>query len=490
VFAVAVLWDRFDHDEVEHAHLCWAVGRGIMPYRDLPQNHVPTLWILAAPLFDGGRQVVAALVSARFAALAAFCGIILLALYLLHQIVDHPPLPVCLMMIALMLGVSVSWEFFRFRPDPFASLATSLFVVLSAMLPLGTTRYALLSGVVLGLAASLSFKVLPLILLVPTLVSWLCVKKRSLAPVGIIVPHALGFAVAGLPMLVWVEHRGLWAEFWKGTVLNNSGMLGLSPTAAAIPLLNPVLWLALVGLIVLIQSSGDGADRLLHPRVCVAVAAGLTLLMALLSPNRFAYNLQSFAAPGICLATVGVTHLLALSRSRGLRLVILSFVLVSVGHSSLQHVLTGTCSGWAIDQDELQALADMASGQEQTCVAFAPAHPVFCRDATRLYLTWDLLFASLGRFSPARRELSMKEWREAVGLIESEKPGLIVNAEFFECALQHGIIGDGEIVRFRRLLETDYVLARRLGGECQVPGDPHRTVSIHVRRRPLESPVR
>ena len=480
--AGTALWSDFDHDEVEHAHLSWAVGRGILPYRDLPQNHVPGLWILAAPLFDAGRNAVDALTLGRLACLAAWAGILVLGIGLNHETVDRPPLAMSLTLAALMLGVGIPWEAYRFRPDPFASLGGSLSLLLAARMHRCPWRYALASGVALGLAASLSFKVLPLVLLVPALAVGLWFQKRSPVPVAMVLAHVVGLSVAALPLLLWIENRGLRESFWAGALAHNSGLLNLAPLSIGVLLLDPVVWLGLVGAIALFRSRSEDGGRALDPAVCLVVGAGLTLSIGVLAPNHRPYNLQAFALPGACLAAVGTAHLLAPIRSRSVRVAALVFVLAAVGHAPLQQVATAALPGMTIGRTELAELSDLARAGRTSCVAFAPAHPVFCKDASRLYLTWDLFFASLGCFSQERRELSRRDWNDAVARIESEKPDLIVNPGLFECAWERGVLGDAQIARFRKLVATEYPHARTLGGGCEIVGDTRRTVRVHVRK--------
>ncbi|MGZ5465370.1 MAG: hypothetical protein ACXWLY_20785, partial [Thermoanaerobaculia bacterium] len=48
--AVAWLRYRFDSDEQQHLHVTWGWTAGLIPYRDLFDNHAPLFHFLTAPL--------------------------------------------------------------------------------------------------------------------------------------------------------------------------------------------------------------------------------------------------------------------------------------------------------------------------------------------------------------------------------------------------------------------------------------------------------
>src|SRR2546428_12209874 len=46
-----VLHFRVDSDEPQHLHVVWAWANGLLPYRDVFDNHTPLFQALCAPLF-------------------------------------------------------------------------------------------------------------------------------------------------------------------------------------------------------------------------------------------------------------------------------------------------------------------------------------------------------------------------------------------------------------------------------------------------------
>src|SRR6266849_10610329 len=48
--ALAYFRYRFDSDEPQHLHVAWGWTAGLLPYRDVFDNHAPLFHILTAPL--------------------------------------------------------------------------------------------------------------------------------------------------------------------------------------------------------------------------------------------------------------------------------------------------------------------------------------------------------------------------------------------------------------------------------------------------------
>src|SRR5437660_11871003 len=48
--ALAIFRYRFDSDEAQHLHVAWGWTVGLLPYRDLFDNHAPLFHMLTAPL--------------------------------------------------------------------------------------------------------------------------------------------------------------------------------------------------------------------------------------------------------------------------------------------------------------------------------------------------------------------------------------------------------------------------------------------------------
>ena len=92
---------------------------------------------------------------------------------------------------------------------------------------------------------------------------------------------------------------------------------------------------------------------------------------------------------------------------------------------------------------------------------FAPWHPVFCRDATDLYLTCDLRAVLAPWISAAGKQPYLEMWRRAVADIEHGRPTLIVDQHVWAVAHQNKVIDDDQYNRFLRIVNSrcDSVMA-------------------------------
>jgi hypothetical protein len=68
---------EFDSDEPQHLHVVWAWTRGLLPYRDVLDNHAPLFHLLMAPLLSAIGERPEALVAMRFAMFPLFATVLL-----------------------------------------------------------------------------------------------------------------------------------------------------------------------------------------------------------------------------------------------------------------------------------------------------------------------------------------------------------------------------------------------------------------------------
>jgi MFS family permease len=167
---------RVNSDETQHLHVAWGWTVGLVPYRDVFDNHAPLFHMLSAPLvgFLGERPdivilmrmamvplSIAALASAFFIARRLYS--LRIALWTVVVVVAYPPFFL---------------KSLEYRTD---NLWTALWMVAMALIVVGRR---VLAGFVLGCAVCTSMKTLPLVmaLLVAGLVThFLIDRERSLA---------------------------------------------------------------------------------------------------------------------------------------------------------------------------------------------------------------------------------------------------------------------------------------------------------------------
>ena len=104
----------------------------------------------------------------------------------------------------------------------------------------------------------------------------------------------------------------------------------------------------------------------------------------------------------------------------------------------------------------MQRLINLCGSNDATCVGFVPWHPVFCRDATDLYLNWDLQTVLTPWISATGKRPYLEMWRRVIADIERDKPTLIVDQQIWAAAHQIKAIDDEQYHRFLRVVESGY----------------------------------
>ena len=457
---LAVLWTTFqsgfDADEVEHAHVTWALGEGIMPYRNIHQIHMPVLWIGFSPVFQAMPNSVYTLLTARAVCLLAFVGTYLVGLGILREVLGRLKVTQGLMMLMLCLSVLVATELYRFRPDPFMTF-------FSACALLGALRfwhkpllYSAVSGLAVGLAASFSPKMVPFCFLMPIICIYKAIVDRSLKPLWFVIAHGAGFLTGVIPMAAWLVWHGLLKEFATWSIVRNVQMVNLGmlvlirSLVAAVRGIAGFAVLAAIGASILATRKRGSLDVSKHVAFSLITSACLAFLVALLDPNKYTYNWQIFVIPGAVLGTVALTALLQSNKSLPVKALVVSLALVTLC-APLTRALKVGAAGIKISQGELRRLIELTREDGTTCLGMAPYHPIFCRDAANLYLYWDLGFLSMEWVPEEAKPPYRALLAEALSSIERGEPDIISSIELWELGHESGAVSD---VEFRRILQA------------------------------------
>ena len=220
-----------DSDEVEHVHVTWALNQGIMPYRDIHQNHTPAIWLVMSPILAHLPETAKTVIALRASSVLAIVGIYLTGLLVLKELVGAIDRYHALSLSLVLLSMVPTVQFYRFRPDPWMAFFSALAILAAIRLSRNPRRYAFLCGLSLGIAASFSPKMAPLCLLVPVLCWWECFRRKSLRPLLLIIPNAVGFMVGILPVLAWIVSHGLFSDFREWCFSGNVRELNFDPSS-------------------------------------------------------------------------------------------------------------------------------------------------------------------------------------------------------------------------------------------------------------------
>lgn len=452
VLALGCLYLRYallidiDHDEVEHAHVAFKMLSGDLPYRDFYQNHWPAYWFLDMQFVRLFPFSVDAILAARIANIIALALCWLLGLRLLASIRGGQTWLGLALYTWAIIAMAYHVAFHEARPDP---LMTLLATAGLCLIPLrGSVRpvRAAFLGLLFGLSLSVSTKMAPLALVVPTLVLIHCARDRRLAPATALVPYAAGALAALLPTAWWLFHNELFEPF----VFDVFGLnLALStPLIFALGfLLFPVYAPAALGTLAHLGTYLRQSERDSNAPLILALAMLSGIILALIARHGGMYNFQILVVP----VAVGFTALvLALGsriRGSGSRLLLIAAL---VGYPSL-HV-AGPLVNFRqephkIPQSDLQMIMDLAAPGERACIAFSPAHPVFCRDVSGLSNGWDISFAERIE-DPRQLQRFRSIWRDGIERTLDGQADIILRKEpqdIWERAAQAGMITPEEL---------------------------------------------
>jgi hypothetical protein len=142
-----------------------------------------------------------------------------------------------------------------------------------------------------------------------------------------------------------------------------------------------------------------------------------------------------------------VIHLCLRIRGRIYQLLLCAALL---GYPTLHQAITlayqETQSG-SIPLGELQEFMGLAQPGDRTCIAFAPFHPVFCRDVSGLSNGWDLFFPERTT-DPRQSERFHKLWSDGIQKTIAQQPDIILRkspSDQWERAVKAGLISSEEL---------------------------------------------
>src|SRR6266849_132893 len=215
---VAVFQYRIDSDEPQHLHMVWTWASGLLPYRDVFDNHMPLFHMLLAPLLRMVGERADALIAMRLAMLPLYAAMIAITFRIASRCYPRRVAIWGAIVAALFpLLVLCSVEF---RTDDLWAVFWLASIAILVSAPLTTSRVAA-SGFLLGLAAAVSAKTM--LLLLSVAVGAMCVAiKTGRLRAG---RYTAAFLAAGVippaAIAIYFAARGAWDPFVYGVITHN-----------------------------------------------------------------------------------------------------------------------------------------------------------------------------------------------------------------------------------------------------------------------------
>ena len=457
-----------DADESEHLHLAFAIGRDLMPYRDLDQNHSPFVWMLSAPLLALLPESPYVLLVFRLLCLASFAGSITIACRLSRTLWRGGAYqtPFC---VLLGLVYATQAEAYRFRPDAFMNTLAlaSLYLLVRPPEPgAKRSRTALLAGLLQGLAVAFSPKVAHLALAAPLLL-WLReggvqpASDRLRATLLAALLYGAGFALALAPVLLWLAWHGLMADAFRGIVTYNLGF-ATRRIAEGIPQqpafynsvleirrlveMAPFFALALVGsAMVMVQRVGPAGVASRSLRQATVAAWLLWLSVWTFTPNAATYHVAGALVLAGALGAPALDAIAGRWQRAGGCFGMGLLIALCLGTAPLRTGWGGFVRGYSYPLSSVAWLHRAVRERGDSCLCIVPWHPIFTANVAPVYRS---------------NEVRSGRWSEAVAWTLSNRPAAVM-APRFAGLVKRGALSEAERARMMQFLNAHYELVSR-----------------------------
>ena len=153
---IAILFRyRIDSDETQHLHVIWGWTHGLVPYRDLFDNHMPLFHLMSVPLLLVVGERPEVLIAGRLAMLPFFALLVLLTYRIAESCYERRAA-----IWATLIGTLTPLFFLcsvEFRPDVLWAACWMATLSILVTKPV-TFRRAVAAGFFFGIAAAISAK--------------------------------------------------------------------------------------------------------------------------------------------------------------------------------------------------------------------------------------------------------------------------------------------------------------------------------------------
>jgi hypothetical protein len=438
-------------DESEHLHCAYLVSKGMLPYRDFWQHHPPLIWLCMAPLmrwFDSSPWIYEI---SRLIWTGVFVLIGLLGWVVARRVWRGQASAGVYWLV--FLASAVLWLFPVVRPDLPSVLLMLGGIYFCLHAARGRNWACLCCGAAISLALTFTYKHF-ILALVPPIVILARPPGRRLYRVALYVAGLVGGV---LPLAFYLAHNGLLRDFLEWVLLFNRK---LSYVSASFPL--AVVAAGLLGWYFLLKrrQSLDG-----HAALVLLLCWPLCTFSSILNSGNTMYfylNLW-FVLAAVLSGGLGVGGWLERFAARRAAVSgVAAIVLAALTLPSLYYAHQAAYGPSRYSHRDLARLIKLC--RDDTCFVLLPHHPIFSRDATRLYAAWQYVYAS--EFSEVRRYLGGGDLAAA---ILDRRPALITRDistliglgrgdEIFRDMTEKRIISEADREAITEMLSRDYAI--------------------------------
>ncbi|MDE2027579.1 MAG: hypothetical protein KGK03_06840 [Candidatus Omnitrophica bacterium] len=449
ILLILIYWRALpiDEDEIEHLHCSWLVAQGLIPFRDFWQHHSPLLWVVLAPIMGLLKPSVEVFEYSRILSFAVFLLSAWIGWQIAKAVWRRPNFSLYLLVLT---GLFFYGLFFQIRPDLFMLFFSLLGIRLVLMIPEGGYWTILASGFCFSMGLAFMFKQYLMLFLPPIVILFTPGNKK----LRLLAVYTAGVLAGCLPLAVYLFKEHIVPDFLFWLFRFNWKFLTIKVSfPGAIFLLSAVL---------LIRTAAKG------PRTKAFVILSLAFYFSTFnSIATIVYKENYYLQLWLLLCAIIISGYRLeeifgkIKSAWGKAVVMAGFGMVFV----MPNISVMNSNHRDFDDCERSLAQILKIAQSGSCFLIIPDHPVFVRDAVRLYSSCEY-----------RKFMSSKEIKRdlnsgggMVGRILAQRPQVIQRSyegrAVFKDLIKHHIISKQDYEkRLKPFLKQNYV-PEKIGGD-------------------------
>jgi|GEM_PF-5035904 len=447
----AITWGIFAgiaHDEAEHLHCVWMVSKGLVPYRDFWQHHLPMMWaFLSIPFRWIKPTAYIFLVSRLFCALLFACTAAVAWMIAKKVWGNRAYLPIFILVI---LSDNFFSNFIELRPLCFMIFFILLGIYFCMRIPEDKLRWPLLAGAAISFGLTFDFREVIFITL-PAIFILLEDRRWILRRLSVCIA---GMIIGSLPFLFYITKNHIVADLFYWAIALNfyKAKLSLGPILVRVAAGLTAGWFLVRA--IYYKAKGSKASVVLWVAILYSMLFSLTLVYI----QRYFLTL-CFILFAIFLSGFSGSDMLRIIKLDNIKKSIAIGLIMTI--ALIPGVQTIRSPRLFKDTAIISKLLKISANQQ--CITLAPYHPIFAYDAIGIYTTWQFLFLQGGT-----RSTKFVASKNVTNQVIDLKPAVIAygagERELFELIKYLKIVTDEEYDKIESFLKEEYSV-KDLGGE-------------------------
>jgi hypothetical protein len=384
-FALFAGWgmlSELNHDDVAFLHFSWLISQGLVPFRDFWDHHSPFLAVVLSPFMKIAPQSPAIYDIARIMSGCMFVINASLGWFISRQVwQDRARLSVYLLVVS---SAGIMAHYLLLRPDLFM-----IFFMLAGISgSLEISRKGAVSCFLAGVAFGLAMSFVPKQYLLVFLPAIAIFSGEQHGRAGKLTAYCVGICAGIVPLLSYLAGAGILQDFLSWVIVFNAQALQVS---VHIPLV--LLAAGIWGASALMRRNRASRDMRAVVITYAFILSTISSLTTMTDQEGLYYLALWYFICAIAASGAGIPQLLGRVPSLWKRSLIAGLVFGALLSPNCMLVWKYRDANYAKGKKAMAEL--MKYTRQDQCVLVLPNHPVFARDATRLYSGWQFYFTTM-----------------------------------------------------------------------------------------------